>query len=266
MDWIHQLDMEKFLLFTLVLSRVSGLMMTAPVYGTQDIPMQIRGLLSVSLAVLLLPSQWHVAVDYPGTTVNYLVFIGAELLVGLCLGLGIVVLFSGVQMAGQLIGRIGGMMLADIFDPATGASVPLISRMLLLIATAVFVCLGGHRVVMAALLDTFETIPPGSATVPLTVTEAFVVLVHESFVLGVRAAAPVVTALLLSTLVMGLISRTMPQLNILAVGFGLNAMLSYGVLALSLGAAIWVFQGSVEPTLDLLLESLHLPANWGWFS
>lgn len=266
MEWVHQLDMEKFLLFTLVLSRLSGLMMTAPIYGTQDIPMQIRALLSVALAVLLLPSQWHVPIDYPGTTLNYLVFIGAELLVGLCLGLGVVVLFSGVQVAGQLIGRVGGMMLADIFDPATGASVPLVSRMMMLVATAVFVCIGGHRVVMAALLDTFESIPPGSASVPTSMADTFVTLMHESFVLGIRAAAPVVTALLLSTLVMGLISRTLPQLNILAVGFGMNAMLSYGVLALSLGAAIWVFQGHVEPTLDVLLEALHLPANWQWLS
>jgi flagellar biosynthetic protein FliR len=166
-DWLRQLDPEKFLLFTLVLTRVSGLTMTAPIYGTKDVPLQVRALLAVALALLLAPSQWHVDVAHPGTTLNYLVFVGSELLIGTCLGLGVVILFSGVQLAGQLVGRIGGLMLADVFDPTTESSVPMFSRLLWLVTFSVFVCIGGHRVVMAGLLDTFRTIPPGSGLVPV---------------------------------------------------------------------------------------------------
>ena len=266
MDWLRQLDLEKFLLFTLVLSRVSGLTMTAPIYGTKDIPMQVRALLAVALALLITPTQWDVVVEYPGSLINYLVFIGAELLVGLCLGLGIVILFSGIQLAGQMIGRIGGLMLADVFDPSTEASVPIFSRLLLLVALAVFVCIGGHRIVMAGLLDTFQTIPPGSGALPSSIAETFVVLLTQSFSLGIRAAVPVVTALLLSTLVMGLISRTLPQLNILMVGFGLNAMLTFATFSLTLGAAAWVFQDQVEPAMEILLDALHAPLQVQWLS
>lgn len=266
MDWLHQLDLEKFLLFTLVLTRVSGLTMTAPIYGTNEVPMQVRALLAVALALLITPSQWDVAVEYPGSAINYLVFIGSELLVGLCLGLGIVILFSGAQLAGQMIGRIGGLMLADVFDPSTEASVPIFSRLLLLVTMAVFVCIGGHRLVMAGLLDTFQTIPPGSGALPQSIAETFVVLLAQSFSLGIRAAVPVVTALLLSTLVMGLISRTLPQLNILMVGFGLNAMLTFATFSLTLGAAAWVFQEQVEPALEILLDALHAPLQVQWLS
>jgi flagellar biosynthetic protein FliR len=77
---------------------------------------------------------------------------------------------------------------------------------------------------------------------------------------------PVVTALLLSTLVMGLISRTLPQLNILMVGFGLNAMLTFATFSLTLGAAAWAFQEEVEPALEILLEALHLPLQVQWLS
>jgi len=288
MDWLRQFDVEKFLLFTLVLTRVSGLTMTAPIYGTGDVPRQVRALLAVALAVLLAPSQWHVEVDYPGTMINYAVFIGAELLIGICLGLGIVILFSGVQLAGQMIGRIGGMMLADVFDPTTNDSVPMFSRLLMLVTLAVFVCIGGHRMVMSGLLDTFETVPPGQAQLlwrsfadqPASEAEmdslrppfrdvpagssrfatlignAFVNLMHQSFALGIRATIPVVTALLLSILVLGLISRTLPQLNILMVGFGLNAMLTFAVLSLTIGAAAWVFQTHVETALAMLMDSV----------
>jgi len=257
MDWLRQLEMEKFLLFTLVLTRVSGLMMTAPIYGTRYVPMRVRGFLAFAMAVLITPTQWHVTIEYPGNTINYMVFVGGELLLGLCLGMGIVILFSGIQLAGQMMGRISGMMLADVFDPNVGGSVPTISQMLYMVTMAVFVCIGGHRMVMAGLLDTFQTIPPGSGLWPATISETFVEVIHQSFGLGVRAAVPVVTALLLSTLVMGLISRTMPQLNILMVGFGLNSMLTFAVLSLTLGAAAWAFQDQVEPTLELLLDALH---------
>jgi len=266
MDWLQQLDLEKFLLFTLVLSRVSGLTMTAPIYGTKEVPMQVRALLAVALALLITPTQWGVAVEYPGSTINYLVFIGSELLVGLSLGLGIVILFSGIQLAGQLIGRIGGLMLADVFDPSSETSVPIFSRLLMLVAMAVFVCIGGHRIVMAGLLDTFQTIPPGSGALPNSIAQTFVVLLSQSFSLGIRAAVPVVTALLLSTLVMGLISRTLPQLNILMVGFGLNSMLTFATFSLTLGAAAWAFQEQVEPALEILLDALHAPLQIQWLS
>lgn len=259
MDWLAEFDVEKFILLTLVLARVSGLTMTAPIYGSQDVPMQVRALLAFALAVLIVPTQWNVDVAEPGTMLNYLVFVGAELLIGVCLGLGIVILFSGIQLAGTVLGQVGGLMVANILDPSVGEQVSLFSRLMHLVAIVVFVTIGGHRMVMAGLLDTFQTIPPGSATVPLSMADTLVTLVAQSFSLGVRAAAPVTVAVLLSTLVMGLIGRTLPQLNILAVGFGLNSMLTFGVLAIALGGAVMIFQEQVEPTLALLLQSVHEP-------
>ena len=261
MEWLGQLDAEKFVLFTLVLTRVSGLVITAPIYGTPEIPVRVRALLAVALAVLITPTQWAVPVQDPGTTINYLVFLASELLIGLSLGLGIMILFSGIYLAGQVIGRIGGLFLADVFDPSSETSIPLFSRLMLLVTLTVFVLIGGHRMVMAALLDTFQTIPPGSGAVPTSLAHTFVLLLAQSFALAIRAAAPVVTSLLLSTLVMGLISRTLPQLNILAVGFGMNSMLAFGVLGLTLGAAAWIFQNQIEPVLELVLEALHVPLS-----
>jgi len=266
MEWLSQLNLEKYVLFTLVLTRVSGLMMTAPIYGTQEVPLRVRAMLSFALAILITPSQWGVAVQYPGSIFNYMVFIGAELFIGLCLGMGVVILFSGIQLAGQMIGRVGGLLLADVFDPSTGASVPLFSRLLLLVTLAVFVCIGGHRIVMAGLLETFQTIPPGGAAVSTSIVETFVVLLTQSFTLGLRAAMPVVVAILLSTLVMGLISRTLPQLNILMVGFGMNSLLTFGTMSLSLGATVWVFQDEVEPVIRLLMEGLSVPFRGQWLT
>jgi len=261
LNWLAQLNFDLLILFTLILTRVSGLVMTAPIYGSSDVPIQARALLAFSLAVLVTPTQFGTLIEPPGTLPNYLTFIGSELLVGVALGLGVLVLFSGVQVAGQLIGRVSGTALSDVYDPAFGEEVPQFARLLFLLAMAVFVTLGGHRIVMAGLLDTFEAIPPGSRLVPLSLVDTFERLLTQSFALGIRASAPVVTALLLATVVLGLISRTLPQLNVLMLGFGLNAILTFGVLALTLGAAAWVFQDQIEPAIEMLVEAFVLPSS-----
>lgn len=261
MNWLAQLNFDLLILFTLILTRVSGLVMTAPIYGSSDVPIQARALLAFSLAVLVTPTQFGTLIEPPGTLPNYLTFIGSELLVGVALGLGVLVLFSGVQVAGQLIGRVSGTALSDVYDPAFGEEVPQFARLLFLLAMAVFVAVGGHRIVMAGLLDTFEAIPPGSRLVPLSLVDTFERLLTQSFSLGIRASAPVVTALLLATVVLGLISRTLPQLNVLMLGFGLNAILTFGVLALTLGAAAWVFQDQIEPAIEMLVEAFVLPSS-----
>jgi flagellar biosynthesis protein FliR len=266
MDWLNQLNVDKFIAFTLVLTRVSGLTMTAPIYGSKDVPMRVRALLALALAVLIMPSQWNAVVPYPGTTLNYLVIVGGELVVGTCLGLGIMVLVHGMDLAGEIIGYVGGLMMAEAYDPSTDMNTPILSRLLVLVSLSIFVCIGGHRLVMAGLLDTFQTIPLGCGIFSRSITEAFVTLMTQSFSLGIRAAAPATIALLLATLVLGLISRTVPQLNVLVLGFGLNSMLIFGALALTLGSVVWAFQEQIEPSLELLLDALHTPLRAEWFS
>jgi flagellar biosynthetic protein FliR len=243
--------------------------------------MQVRALLAFALAVLVTPSQWGVHVADPGSTLCYLVFIGGELLVGACLGLGITIFFSGIQMAGDLISRAGGLTLSDLFDPSFNTDVPLFSRLLTLIGTAIFACIGGHRVIMAGLLDTFAALPPGETLAGLfgpraadaashagfldSLLGAMLTLIAQSFQLGVRVCMPVVVAALLATLVLGLIGRTLPQLNVLAVGFGLNALLTFAMMLLSLGAAFLVFQEHVSPAIETLLEVFKVPLQPQWF-
>jgi len=256
MEWLQQLDVGKFLLFTLVLSRVSGLLMTAPIYGTAEIPMQVRALFTLAIAVLVFPSQWQVPVPDPGNLAQYLVFVGSELVIGAALGLGVTILFSGIDLAGKLIDQVSGLLIAEVFDPTQDNNTSIISRLLFLITLSIFVAIGGHRIVMAGLLDTFRTIPPGSAIFPASLGDTLVTLIGQSFILGIRAAAPVVASMLLANLVLGLIARALPQLNILVIGFGVNTLLALGVLGISLGGAVWVFQDQVEPAVAAVLNGL----------
>jgi flagellar biosynthetic protein FliR len=255
-----------FILFALVFARVAGLTMTAPIYGTKDVPMQVRVLLAVALALLIVPLGWHGAAVPCGGLVHLLMMLGVEAAIGACLGLGVLVLIHSMTLAGEMIAQASGLGIAEMFDPTIEENVSQFSRLMFLAAVTIFLCIGGHRMVMAGLLDTFQTIPPGSGVFPATLADGFTTLVSMSFSLGVRIAAPVVTSLLLATLVLGLIGRTLPQLNILALGFGLNSMLAFAALSLTLGAAAWAFQDQIQPALETIFDALKTPLKLQWIS
>ena len=252
MAGLLELYLNPFLVFVLVLARIGALVMSAPLWGTRSVPFQVRILLAVSLSMLIAPSQAHHYVLPPENLITWMTALGAEVLLGLTLGLGVMIVFGGLQLAGQILGQMNGMALADIFDPSFENSVPVLSQLYDLLALAVFLCIGGHRQVMMALLDTFQFVPPGGATFDSGAFDTLSQIMAQSFVLGIRAAAPVMAALLLSVLVMGLISRTLPQLNVLAVGFSFNTLVMLGMLCLTLGSAVWVFQEHSDAALEAL--------------
>jgi len=250
-----------FIVFTLVLSRVSGLMLTAPLLMSAEIPIQVRAFLTVAIAVLLTPAQLAAPVDYPTDLVAYAVLVGTELLLGMILGAGVMILLAGVQITGQLISQLSGMSLADVFNPGFDSEVPLIAHLMYLTTLSVFLLIDGHRYLMGALLGTFRTIPLGGGRLPDTMAETVALLLSESFSLGIRAAAPAMIALLLATVLLGLISRTIPQINVMVVGFGINSLITLGVVTISLGSMVFVFQEAFEPAIDAIVQTLEGAAS-----
>ncbi len=242
---------SRFMVFTLVLSRTSGLMLAVPVFGSTGIPRQARALLAVVMALLVTPVYLGASLPPVTNLIDYGRLAVNEVLLGLLLGLGINILFSGTQVAGQLISQMSGLSLANVASPGFEESQSVFSQLFYFVTLAVFVAIGGHRILIEALLDTFAWAPPGHAVIGGSYVDVLVSILAQSFVLGVRAAAPVVTVLLLSTLLLGLITRTLPQINIIAVGFGLNSLLTMGLLSVTLGAVAWTFQDS---TMDVLLQ------------
>jgi len=259
------MDAAKFFIVLLVAARLGGLMATAPVFGDQSVPLRVRAILTAALALLIAPMQWHAAPTCPASTAQLVVLAGGEALIGACLGLGALILLHGMTLAGEMIGQAAGLSMAEVFDPSMGQNAPVFSRLLFIAAVAIFLCLGGHRAVMAGLLDTFRAMPPGGAAFSSdALAQGFVTLVGQSFALGVRAAAPALTALMLATLALGLVGRTLPQLNILSVGLGGNALLAVAALAMTFGAAVWALADQIPPALETILDALQTPICKEW--
>jgi flagellar biosynthetic protein FliR len=258
--------LEAFLLnqfgtFVLVLARVGGLVATAPIFGTKAAPMQARAVLAVAMALIVTPLQSaSPAVDL-GQLLPFAKLVLNETLLGVLLGMGVMILLSGVELTGQIVAQMGGTAIADGFDLNFDENAPVYSQMFYFLTLTMFVLLDGHRLLVEALLDTYAWLPPGKAALGDSLVEALTTLLGHSFALGVRAAAPAITALLLATIVLGLISRTVPQINILAVGFNLNALLTIGGLAASIGAVAWAFPQQTVAAIELLTGAIHQTAD-----
>lgn len=257
MSWPSDVCLQQCATFALVLVRVATLLMIAPLFGSATVPMRVRAVLALALAVLVVPVEWEKSAAPPETLASFAVQVGAEFLVGATLGLGVLLLFSSMHVAGQLISQMSGMQLADVFDPGLETHVPGFSQLMSYVTMAVFVIIGGHRRVLEGLLDTFAWLPAGQGAFSRSIFDAMTSLLTHSFALGIRAAAPALVALLLATLILGLVSRTLPQLNVLALGFGMNAMVATAVVGISLGAAVWTFQEQFEAFLESALGALN---------
>jgi flagellar biosynthesis protein FliR len=249
------LYLDQFLIFVLVLTRVGCLLMTLPMLGTASVPPHVRAFLAVAISLVITPLYWGLPIPPPENLLVLTVLLTREAVLGLALGLSVMILLSGMQLAGQVVSQISGMSLADVANPTFDTSVPIFSHILEMLAVAIFFLVGGHRQVIDALLGSFAWMPPGQGHLPDELVVALSDVAARSFEIGIRAAAPIMVALLLSTLIIALVSRTLPQLNSVAVGLNFNSLIVLAVMAFCLGSAGWVFQEEVGGVIETIRET-----------
>ena len=247
--------------FTLVLARIGALMMTAPIFGPRSAPLQARALLAFAMAFIITPLHASQAPVDLRNIMAFSHFVLNEALIGLLLGLGLLILLSGIQLTGQIISQLGGTALAEGYDIMSEESLPVYSQLFYFLTLAMFVLLGGHRLLIEAVLDTYHWLPPGRAVIGESFVTTVTTLMSQSFRLGIRAAAPAMAALLLATLVLGLIGRTLPQINILVVGFSVNALVTAGAVLVSIGAIAWAFPQQAIAGVEMMVDAIHAAAE-----
>ena len=253
MELLISLYMNQFLIFLLVLTRVSGLTMVAPLWSSRAIPIRVRAFVSIGIALMITPLFWNTPLTYPGDVVQLSILLASEFTIGLALGLAVTICFAGAELAGQILGQMTGMSLADVASPDFDASVPVFSQLLHIVLLAIFILTGGHHYLFHALYKVFQGMPPGQAHFSQPLLDVLMEITSYSFALGLQLAAPIMVALMLSILTMGLISRTMPQFNVLAVGFSINSIVMLGALLLAFGMIGRVFQDHSFAVIDLLV-------------
>ena len=209
--------------------RALALFSALPVLGTRTVPMRVRVALAAFIAFAAQPSlpvQPLVALDSP-LAVTLVV---QQVLIGVALGFAVRVVFSAIEFAGEVIGLQMGLNFAAFFDPLSAGTVTATSRFFGTLVAWLFIVMNGHLMIIGALIQSFTTFPVGPepfaflrATQPQTWGA-------EIFRTGLWIALPLVAMLMLVNLVLGIISRVAPQINVFAVGFPIT--LGVGLLGM----------------------------------
>ncbi len=245
----------------LVLARVAGLVLAAPFFGHLLVPIRIRAGIAGVLALALAPA---VLGAVPGTLAPASVWelagmVAVESAIGIALGLVAQFVFAGVQLGGQLAGMQMGFGLSNLIDPQSRAQTTVVAQWQQVLALLLFLALDVHHVLLRALLASFTTAPPGTLAVTAFDVRAVVALAADLFTVGVRIAAPVLVALLLTNGALGVLARTIPQLNVFVVGFPVNAGVGLVVLGASLPFTFRLLTArfaALETTLGGLVRGL----------
>ncbi len=255
METLAQWLVDHLVLGVLVMTRLSTLLMAMPAVGV-GVPKRVRAFLALLLTILLLPTvAAGTAVDALPQIDNLLelvIAVAREGLIGLLIGATIQLIITGLQLGGEAITSTGGMQLGDAVDPTTSSSMPSVARLVGLLVTAVMLIIGGHRILLGVLLDSFQALPAGQVEFHDSMMTLIVDQLSAGMAAGLRVAAPVIAALLLSNLVTGLISRTLPQINVLAIGLSINALAMLIVLALTIGSAGLIFRDELAAAAQRL--------------
>lgn len=235
----------KLPVFALVASRIAGVVMFLPMVGGLAIPPVIRGLLVIGLAAIASP---FVQLEAPPASLAALVLgAGGELLLGVLIGLVLRTLFVGLELAGQLVAQESGLAFGQIADPNTGDDQTVLSGLYVQLAGVVFLLVGGHRLVLAAVLDTFARIPLLSQPPwELVGLDPLMDMFAVAGAMAIRIGAPALITLFLVNVALGFVARTVPQLNVTMVGFSIKGLVAFLIMALSLPAAMDVFIEAVD--------------------
>jgi flagellar biosynthesis protein FliR len=238
---LTQFGTHNVVAFFLVLARVSPMFVFAPLFSSKLVPVRVRGIIAVALAVGLSPVVGRGA-HIPLDVLSIGGMVAKELLVGLAFAFALGALFGAVQVAGSFLDTLIGFSFGSLVDPVTGNNSSVLSQMYALLAVLIFIAIGGDSWVLQGLARTYDVIGLDQApSIPALVggaNRAFV----DIFASAIQIAGPVVLALILTDAAFGVVSRVVPQLNVFAVGF------------------------PAKVTVGLILMGVSLPFFGGWLA
>lgn len=232
--------------FALITGRIGGMVMFLPMVGGLSIPQNVRALFVLGLAALIAPIV-PPPETMPDTFLGLASAILGELSIGLIMGFAMRGVFLALEFAGSLIATESGLSLGEIADPNNGVEQSVMSMLYVQLGMAIFLAVGAHRAVVAATLDSFQSVP--LLANPPDIAAGFdlgLASLQTAGELGVRIAAPTLMTLFLANVALGFMGRTTPHLNIATVGFSIKGLLAFLTIAASLPPALEAYVQTAE--------------------
>jgi flagellar biosynthetic protein FliR len=245
-------------LWLIAMIRPGAAFLAAPVFGAAAVPVQLRLILALAIGIPALgATQFAIPADGIAS-IEGLLLVASEVMAGLALGFAVQIGFSAALLAGETIGNAMGLGFANMVDPSTGASSPAIAQFLSILGTFMFLAIGGHLALAATIVESYRALPPGNAWIAAENIRGLVLFGGVLFAAGLSIALPVGFAIILVQLVMAMLARSAPALNLFAVG--LPAALLAGIVLLAIAAPV-MGEGIIAVITSGLEEARRLAAG-----
>ena len=239
-------------------SRILALIATSPILGNPSVPIRTKLGLAILITILISPTLNELPQVSPSSEIGLLILL-QQVIIGITMGFAMRIVFVAIEMAGEIIGLQMGLGFATIIDPQNSAQIPLIGRFLGLIASLAFLAIDGHLIMLSIISQSFNTLPIGTTGLDAPIFGLLASWGKEIFLYGLQLALPVLTALLMTNLTLGILSRAAPQLNIFAVGFPLTLAIGWIVLALAMPYFTPILENLFQNGFNVMMGIADLP-------
>lgn len=240
------------------LTRILGLIAVAPVFGNTSLPVQVKIGLGVMLALIVAPTIPALPATDPMSLAGLLILV-QQLIIGLGMGFAMRIIFAAVEMAGTITGMTMGLSFASFFDPQSQGQSNSISQFLVLLATLAFLAVNGHLLLLSALAHSFSALPISTTPVSGQMFRQIADWGGVIFSAGIQLSLPMVAALLITNIALGILTRAAPQLNLFGIGFPITLTVGFVVIGLALPYLATplehLFQQGIEMTGQMLVAA-----------
>ena len=244
---IFELLINRYELFLLVLVRTSGIFLISPFFSSQNVPNTLKIGFSFILSVLI-TMILDVNTDFAGT--NFVALIVKELMVGLIIGFISYAFFSTFYVMGQIIDMKIGFGMINVIDPQHRVQVPLMGNFYYILAFLLLLSINGHHTIINALVESYEFIPIGKFAFKEDTALFLVNIISKSFSTGFKLSAPIVAIIFLADLLLGILARAIPQMNVFVVGMPLKILIGLLIISVSIPMFYTIATGVFNETIE----------------
>jgi flagellar biosynthesis protein FliR len=235
------MGIENIEVMLLVFVRMTGLFVITPLFGRRNIPVYLKVGFSFMMAIILVNV---VPVNSPiyNSTWEYILIVTKEFVTGITIGYIAYLVFAAVYMAGQLIDMQIGFGMVNIFDPLSNIQIPVTANFYFIVSMLILIGIKGHHTIIKALFESYNTVPLGMAVFGQKLADDIIRIFASMFFIGFKIAAPVTAAILVTDVGLGVLSRTVPQLNVFVIGMPLKITIGIVVLLITVPAFMILVQ------------------------
>ncbi len=255
---LSQFPEGQIIAFALVLLRVIAMVVAWPIFGTNSVPVHTKILLSITFSVLLFPTIKFNNINLINMG-DELIFLAArEIMVGLALGFLMRMFFFAVSIAGEVISVTSGLSSAQLYNPAMGTHGNVIEQFEVMLASIFFLAMNGHHIFLSGLAQSFDFAPVADIAIKTNAFGGIGGMVQEVFLMGLRISTPVMIAVFLANVAMGIIGRAVPQINVLVTSMQVTLLLGSAVLFVTVPLFINELSGMMDIMSSRLFEFMKV--------